>query len=222
MVRPPLPSIRSFGCQLGDFVLAVAAVRRSSSAVTLQMVIVAHLPVAIVCPAQTPAMSFLRQFTSGGIESATAVAADQSGVYVAGIRTIPGVSTGRAGVRKYDSKGNELWTREFTVTREFSVPVPGGPQFVRAAVDGTGVYLAEWTAQVVRKYSPNGDELWTRSLEFRPLAGVAAGPSGIYIAGRDFPPGHPFPYSLQNAVYLRKYNVQGVELWTRRWGERDA
>ncbi len=117
-------------------------------------------------PMQGQTMSFLRQFTVPGMDRATAVAADASGIYVIGNR--PGRAfEGRAGVRKYDSRGNELWTREFSVSE------PG-----RAAADATGVYVVgyvrsesgEIAAQSVRKYSADGTELWTRQLECRPLA----------------------------------------------------
>ncbi|MEO7648936.1 MAG: hypothetical protein ABIZ80_00575, partial [Bryobacteraceae bacterium] len=62
------------------------------------------------------------------------------------------------------------------------------------------------------KYSREGNELWTRPLDFSAPGDMAADATGVYVAGRDFPP---------NATYLRKYNPDGVELWTSRWGDRN-
>jgi hypothetical protein len=152
-------------------------------------------------PIEGQTLSFLRQFTTPGIDRATAVAADASGIYVVGNRAF-GVDQG-GGVRKYDSRGNELWTTGFSRSG------PGSAQLVGAAADGTGVYVIGYlraptggdTGQFVRKYSSGGSELWTRQLEFQVSGGVAADPTGVYVAGPGF---------------LRKYNLDGEESWTSR------
>jgi uncharacterized protein (TIGR03437 family) len=162
--------------------------------------------------------SFVRQFSSSSMDEATTLAVDASGVYVIGGRPLRGSAAGGGGanaqIRKYDSRGNELWTREFSVASP-------GPQFARAAADATGLYVVLWESQVLRKYSADGAELWTRRLDFRPLAGITVGPTGIYAAGRDFVTGAAQPY-LANAMYLSKYSSDGAELWTRRWGEANV
>jgi uncharacterized protein (TIGR03437 family) len=159
-------------------------------------------------PVQGQTMSFFHQFDTMGMDRATAVAADGSGVYVTGNR---GFSQGGA-VRKYDSQGNELWTQEFNVAAR-------SVHFLGAAADGTGVYVAGYmrpvplgdvTGQFVRKYSADGNQLWTSQLDFFPMGGVTVDASGVYVAGRDNPP---------NASYLRKYSPDGAQLWTRRFGE---
>ena len=112
--------------------------------------------------------------------------ADASGIYVIG--NIPASkSQGRAGIRKYDTRGNELWLREFIV------PVPTGQQFARAAADNTGVYIVEWARQSLRKISPEGDELWSRQLEFRPLGGVVVTPQVFMWQGETSRPALPNP-----------------------------
>ena len=159
-------------------------------------------------PGQT--ISFFRQFTTPGMDRATAVAADASGIYVIGNRPAPQGGPGSAGVRKYDSRGNELWTREF------SVPALGNVQLIKAAADATGVYVLGFGGAngqfVLRKYSAEGNELWTRQLDFSAPGDMAADATGVYVAGRDFPP---------DATYLRKYSPDGAELWTSRWGDRN-
>ena len=161
-----------------------------------------------ISPMQAQTMSFFRQFTAPGIDSASAVAADASGIYVIGNGASPG-GLNSAGVRKYDSRGNELWTREFSVLTGARVTLSP------AVADTTGFYVfgLDGTAGqgVLRKYSPSGGEVWTRQLEFAPR-GLAVDAAGVYVAGRDL---------LPNASYLRKYNADGAELWTSRFGDRN-
>jgi hypothetical protein len=113
-------------------------------------------------------------------------------------------------MRKYDSDGNGLWTRAFTLPGNANV------QVMRATTDATGVYVLGQTGPdgklILRKYDAGGDELWTRQLEFSAPGDVAVDASGVYVAGRDFPP---------NATYLRKYDRNAAELWTIQFGDRD-
>src|SRR5262249_45611300 len=159
-------------------------------------------------PGQT--MSFFRQFTTPEMDRATAVAVDASGIYVIGNRPASQGGPGSAGVRKYDSRGNELWTREF------SVPTGARVTLSAAAADATGFYVLGFDATtgqgVLRKYSPGGGEVWTRQLEFVAPRGLAVDAGGVYVAGRGFP---------SNPSYLRKYNADGTELWTSRFGDRN-
>jgi uncharacterized protein (TIGR03437 family) len=142
---------------------------------------------------QGQTISFLSR--APGIDEFSAVAADASGVYV----------FWNAGVRKYDSRGSELWTREF------SAPVSG---IISATADATGVYMIEYggdaARMLVRKYSAVGDELWARQLGFSAPGGLAVDTTGVYVTGRDYPP---------SATYLRKYSLDGAELWTTQWGD---
>jgi hypothetical protein len=80
-------------------------------------------------------------------------------------------------------------------------------------VADTGVYMIGLVGQIglVRKYSVDGNELWSRQLEFSSTpGGLAVDATGVYVAGRDFPP---------NSSYLRKYSPDGAEVWTRRFGD---
>jgi len=160
-------------------------------------------------PAQSQTMSFMRQFTTSGIDRAYGVTADASGIYLIGIR--PSAQGGQGGVRKYDSRGNVLWSREI------SVPAPGSIGLIKVLADATGIYVLGYTRPsadeagqwFLRKYSVDGDELWTHRLE--PLnKDVAVDATGVYVAGLDFAP---------DASYLRKYNPDGAELWTKQLGE---
>jgi hypothetical protein len=132
-----------------------------------------------------------RQFGTNDSDAASAVAADASGVYVAG--NTDGILPGEAGaggtdafVRKYDADGNELWTRQFGTS--------GIDGAFGASADGSGVYVAGIIngsflgpiGSFVRKFDASGNEVWT--LLFDPSSGIAAlgvgaGASGVYVAG---------------------------------------
>ena len=158
-------------------------------------------------------ISFLREFNTPATEQAIAVAADGSGMYVLGNipRTVG--TPGRAGVTKYDSRGNQLWTREIIA------PEQGGVGPLKMLADPSGVYVLGSISQanaawlLLRKYSPAGDELWTRRLEG--LGSVALNDTGVYAATitRSAAPGG----DATTDVYLRKYSADGVEQWVKRW-----
>jgi hypothetical protein len=148
-----------------------------------------------------------RQF--GVSAYAFAVDADASGVYVAG-----GGGVG-AFVRKYDADGNELWIRQF-----------GQFQWARAVVaHASGIYVAGHSSSFhqafVRKYDADGNELWTRQFSSASfcLAGcifafaVAADAGGVYVAGD----GNALPGQTSAGAFVRKYDADGNELWTRQF-----
>src|SRR5205823_4780936 len=135
----------------------------------------------------------------------TAVAANASGIYVVGRRSD---SPGGAGISKYDSLGNELWTREI------GVPEPGNVAPSQVLLDSTGVYVHGYILdpylgpgrRFLRKYTTGGDELWTHFLDG--FGKVAVGPTGAYAVGRN-----------ASGAYLRRSNSDGVEQWTRQLGD---
>jgi hypothetical protein len=174
-----------------------------------------------------------RQFGTGGTTSTRSnqISGDGSTVYVAGPTsgTLPGqTSSGGsdAFVRRYEHDGTELWTRQFgSATTDWTTGI---------AVDGSGVYVAGvtdgtlpgqtssggWDA-FVRKYDYNGTELWTR--QFGPASvyyswGISVDASGVYVAGvtDSTLPGQTS--SGGTDAFVRKYDVNGNELWTRQFG----
>lgn len=118
-------------------------------------------------------------------------------------------------VRKYDATGNELWTRQF------GTPITDLANGV--AADDTGVYVAAFIGQgqnaspemLVRKYDPDGNELWTRPFGMPSVArGIAVDAGGVYVAGLAVE-------GLQaKESFIRKYDAVGNELWTRWFGAR--
>lgn len=178
-------------------------------------------------------MLWVRQFGSSGFDAARAVAAADGGVYVAGsVRgTLPDqtYSGGFADgfLRKYDADGNEQWTRQFgTFDTDHASAV---------AVDESGVYVAGEadasltggssfnTDAFVRKYDANGNELWTRqfgvTFSSDRVNAIAVNAGGVYVFGAT---GGALPGQTHSGgfadVFLRKYDASGNEIWTRQFG----
>ncbi len=158
-------------------------------------------------PGQT--ISFFRQFTTPGMDQATAVAADASGIYVVGNRRSQTGAGASVGVRKFDSRGNALWTRDF------GPPVFGNVESIIATGDETGPYVVAAAAGLafVRKYDAEGSELWTRQLGFSLMGGMAVDATGVYVAGLDRLPTDP---RVPPVGFVQKYSPAGAELWTSR------
>ncbi|HEV8595786.1 MAG TPA: hypothetical protein VGR51_09680, partial [Thermoplasmata archaeon] len=169
--------------------------------------------------------SFVRKYTLDGTEvwthqfgengGASGVAVYGNSLYVSGTVSdaLPGqthLGNNDAYLRKYDVDGNEVWTRQFGTPRwELGRGV---------GVDASGVYVA--TAWMFRdegskvwKFDHEGRDLWVRSLgtDVLPLD-IAAGPSGAHVLGFS---GLDSAGSARNLnAFLRKYAVDGTEVWT--------
>ncbi len=178
-----------------------------------------------------------RQFGASGLglDNALDVAVDSNGnVLVVGRTegTLPG-QTGAgsrdAFVRKYDAGGNELWTRQFgtsSLDEAFGVAVDSsGNILVVGATSGAlpgQTHAGNWDA-FVRKYDPNGTELWTRQFGTSSLDdafGVAVDSNGnVLVVGRVYNAALPGQTQAgYGDAFVRKYDANGTELWTEQFG----
>ena len=165
------------------------------------------------------------------------VAVDGAGnVYVVGFTSGPLPGQANLGeddvyLRKYDSDGNELWARQ---SGRQALDMANG-----VATDGAGnVYVVGDIQQAgvpgrpgvgegdayLRKHDGDGNEKWTRQFgsQSGPSAnGVAVdGEGNVYLVGSasDSLPGQT--HLGKSDAYLRKYDGDGNELWTRQFGSR--
>ena len=137
-----------------------------------------------------------RQFGTSSLEDVSGIAADDTGIYVAGttLGVLPGqTSAGSADlfVRKYDAAGNELWTRQFG-TAEYD-------QARGVAAHGSSIYLAGWTLgtlpgqsahglhdAIVVRLGSAGDLIWSRQFGSANLddpLGISVSASTVYVSG---------------------------------------
>jgi hypothetical protein len=166
---------------------------------------------------------------------ASAVAVDSTAVYVTGTTEEFNQYPVYSFVAKFDPNGTELWTQKI------------GHVATSISVGAKGVYVSWISACVPHDCQPiyedfvsaidfTGNTMWTREIgttcssviyycEYKPddfVYGVAAGPTGIYVAGatRGNFPGqvqhHPSRFGTD--AFLRKYDLSGNEVWTRQFG----
>ncbi len=176
-----------------------------------------------------------REFGTETGAIAYGVATGGDGVYVVGEAdgTFPGQAqdfSPDAYVIKFDRDGNQIWLREFGTTET--------ERALAVAADSSGVYVVGETQgslpgqmQVgdftkgdvfVRKYDPNGTELWTHQFgttSFDRALAVAVHPTGVYVVGDT---GGMLPNAQADSgftnFFVRKYDSTGNELWTRQFG----
>ena len=136
-------------------------------------------------------------------------------------------------LRKYDSGGAVIWTRQFGTSEQ---------DYARAvAVDDTAVYLAGETAGAfpgqsstggsdafLSKYDTEGNIIWTRQFGSlatigTPITGadsIVVDASGIYVAGRVFGvlPSQSSASPQHSDSFVRKYDFNGNQQWTQQFG----
>ena len=175
---------------------------------------------------------WVRQFGTTQGEFLGGISADGTGVYVVGAvaEALPGQTDlggpGDAFVRKYDSQGNELWTRQFGG--------PGPDSATGVSVDSTGVYVAGFTWGALpghdnmglndvflAKFDSQGNGLWTRqfgTVEYDFGNGVSAGMSGVYVVGETLGvmPGQSGVGGFDG--FVQKFDSEGSLIWTRQLG----
>jgi hypothetical protein len=200
-------------------------------------IIVSFLITSVPALAQT--VEWIRQFGTSRVDEGLAVAKGPTGVYVTGktIGVFPGESSVAlndidAFVSRYDEQGNGVWTRQFgssTMEQDNGTGV---------ATDQTGVYVVGWTDGAlpgqtslgstdafIRKYSPDGNVLWTRQFgttEQDEALAVATDGTGVYVVGRT--QGNIVPNTRvgnDDDAFIRRYDANGTEVWTRQFGTTD-
>ena len=172
-----------------------------------------------------------RQFGSSEYEFAFDIAVDASGVYVTGTTqaALPGqVHAGGADVfvRKYDASGTEIWTRQFgTSLFEFTSNISVDPSGVYVAGSTQGEFPGQSssgaTDAFVRKYDLNGNEVWTRQFgtaSSESVGGVVVQAAAIYVTGFTSGAFAGQTNAGSSDIYVRKYDSNGNEIWTRQFG----
>lgn len=169
-----------------------------------------------------------KQFGTSNADYAQSLAVDVSGnVYVVGktYGTLPGQT--RQGeydafLRKYDTSGNELWTRQFGTANDENV--------FGLAIDSTGnVYVTGNTFGnfpgygipsnidvFVRKYDACGNELWTR--QFGTPVGDNIQSISVDSSGNSYTTGYNHSTAGDSNIFVRMYSARGKEVWSHQLG----
>ena len=164
-------------------------------------------------------VDWTRQFGSNfsPYDVASAIVSDNTGIYVAGstLFGLPG-QTGPSGgldsfIRKYDSSGNVLWTRQFGMAGDdspVSIAAHDGTVYVVGAISTqTGVLGLD---SYLRAYDSDGNILWTRqfgSASRDAAIGVSTDDRGAYVLSSE----NTFPGP--GSTILRMFDFDGGERW---------
>lgn len=185
-------------------------------------------------------LMWTRQFGTAEDDIITGIVVHSSGVYIAGETggTFPGGPSG-SGADIFIAKlapdtGNTVWVRQYGVRGSFS-----GLGGVDA--DSTGVYVAGFHSSGdanipggrLRRYDFDGNLVWERQIanangSFFVLWSVSTHSSGVYMTGQvqesffGVPERGGNGNTSQIVGMLRKYDVEGNELWTRKIKGKDS
>ncbi|MHB1417266.1 MAG: hypothetical protein ACYC1C_18625 [Chloroflexota bacterium] len=182
-------------------------------------------------PTQAQAFGWFLPFGTAADDAARALAADASGVYVAG-ETYGALSGQTAAgstdafLRKYSAEGTETWTRQFGNGNQDSaggIALDGGAVYVVGSTYGA---LADqpWaggTDAFLHKYDADGTLVWARQFgtaSTDQANAVAIGAGGIYVAGDTYRALPEQTWAGSADVFLRKYDAAGNVLWTHQFG----
>jgi uncharacterized protein (TIGR03437 family) len=152
------------------------------------------------------------------------VAAFHGSIYVASL-------TGGAVLWKYDQAGNQIWERDLAGQSHSAFAVAAGDSGVYVVGDANGLTGQSQIfndGAFIRKYDPDGNEIWTRLFAVPEVVsstaalGVALDSTGVYIAGYadGTLPGQAFVGNQD--IFVRKYDFNGNEMWTREFGQGAA
>ena len=167
----------------------------------------------------TPQLEWIRTYDSPNHDwdEANGVTVDSAGsVYVTGF------SAGDIWIRKYDSKGDVVWTDMYGVTfgddRGFDVAVDIEGNLYVTGYEFRGD-LGQNTNVWLRKYDTNGNTLWTETYDSPAHSedyghGVTVDAAGnVYVTGYE----RRVDLDQNNNVWLRKYDTNGNTVWTETY-----
>lgn len=175
-----------------------------------------------------------RQFGTTGTDSVAGVAVDGSGnVYVAGAvysgNTISGATgTGSLFVRKFDSSGNAVWTRQFGTGNNnnyaHGIAVDNlGNIYVVGSVVGTITGAIGSGDLFISKFGTSGNMIWTgqfgtNSSDENACSIAVDGAGNAYVAGNTSGVFAGQTSSGGKDAYIVKYDSLGNAVWTRQFG----
>ena len=155
---------------------------------------------------------------------ATDVSATSSGIFVVGYMWR---GDSQAFLRRYNEAGAVIWTRRFgTRDDDAALAIDAG---------ASGIYVTGYTHGAmakrknpgrrdvfIRRYNGSGKVVWTRQFgshkRWVEANGVAAGSSGIYVAGYTFGALRNQNASGSYDAFVKSYRPSGEASWTRQFG----
>ncbi len=172
-----------------------------------------------------------RQMGTFSSEHATGATVDEAGnAYVAGYSgtSLDGSTPNGVFVIKYDTNGNNLWTRQIE-------GAAGAAYFYRISLGADGhLYLAGTAGTdldgniniggydaFVAKYDTDGNKIWTRIMGTTVhdwAYGVAVSSDGVYVTGESSGDLDGWANCGLSDTFVAKYDFDGNKIWSRLFG----
>jgi len=175
------------------------------------------------------AVQWTVQFGTNNYDAVMGISARTDGVYAGGftLGSLYGASAGGvdAIVRKYDTSGGVLWTRQFGTAADEAV--------LAVTSDADGVVVAGWTSgelqgssagktdAFVRKFDASGNAVWTRQFGGsgdERAEGVSLTSGNVYVGGYTTAGLPSEAYGGGRDGFIRKYDSAGNAQWTDEIG----
>ena len=147
------------------------------------------------------------------------VAADDTGIYVVGNQSSSG-GQASATVAKFDAQGSQLWVRnlgpgsaEAVTVKNHFLYVAGTLVPSSTTVTGRKAFLAKFDAE--------GSQIWIRSFGSDDGSTgflVAVNETALYVGGYTYGPLRNLNGDTVDRGFVRKYDLDGNEGWTRQFG----
>jgi uncharacterized protein (TIGR03437 family) len=142
-----------------------------------------------------------RQFGTAGDDDVRGIAADTTGVYLAGL-SVQSPPVGY--LRKYDPLGNLLWAHSSPAAVQ-SIAVSGDSVYIALIASPAGM------GRSLAKYNADGTELWTKDFGNSAFfSTITASSAGVFAAGIQLPTA-----SSNSYPFIARYDSDGAELWNR-------
>jgi hypothetical protein len=209
-------------------------IRRGKTRPSLPLLCAIVLALVVVCqiPASAQTLSWVHQFGTPGTDTVAGIAVSPQGLFVFGYLhadDFSAVPKRLLFLRRYDTNGAELWTRTLGGRYSFHWLYDSTQ---RLHIDSTGLYvigqLYQWPQGVfVCKYDFNGNQLWLREFDAGgavvDIFAIGGDSTGVYVAGmtEGALPGQTHS-SIYYDAYIRKYDINGHEMWTRQFSWPDS
>ena len=180
--------------------------------------------------------AWIKQFGGSQADFAHSFTSDGNGNAFVGGRTHgsinnqPSIGGIDAYISKYNSSGQEVWTRQFGSAAgeavDYIIPDGNGGVFVAGNTggsltgqpfDGKDIYVA--------KYNSSGQEVWTKQFGTPEIQDninslVSDGNGGVFLAGSTFG-GHGYGGAKPDA-YIANLNGNGDTVWTKAFGSSES
>jgi len=186
---------------------------------------------SVVQTPSSPEVAWIRQVGTSSEDYVNGMSAFGSSVFIAGstlgtLRAQTASGGFDAFLGRYDSAGNEVWTRQFgTSGDDVAGTVFADSSGVYVAGEENGIFPYYSSNGFISKFSDDGRVLWTQQFGNAAdgatfAAGITADGTGVYVVGRTISGvAGQTKIAFYGDAYIIKYSFDGTQLWASEFGD---